>query len=89
MSPIETVIILVIALFVLIVFLKTARVVPQKTVFIIERLGKYRATLEAGFHILVPFMDKVAYRHSLKEFAVDVPPQHTVSCRRVLRCGET
>ncbi|MCB0720818.1 MAG: paraslipin [Ignavibacteriae bacterium] len=79
MSPIETVIILVIALFILIVFLKTARVVPQKTVFIIERLGKYRATLEAGFHILVPFMDKVAYRHSLKEFAVDVPPQACIT----------
>ena len=55
------------AIFVFIIFVKTARVVPQKTVFIIERLGKYSATLEAGFHILIPFIDKVAYKHSLKE----------------------
>lgn len=75
----ETVIIVVLAIFIIIIFLKTARVVPQKTVFIVERLGKYRATLEAGFHILIPFMDKVAYRHSLKEFAVDVPPQACIT----------
>ena len=75
----ETVIIAVLAIFIIIIFLKTARVVPQKTVFIVERLGKYRATLEAGFHILIPFMDKVAYKHSLKEFAIDVPPQACIT----------
>lgn len=58
-----------------IVLLKTARVVPQKTVYIIERLGKYSRTLEAGFHILVPFIDRIAYKHSLKEIAIDVAPQ--------------
>jgi len=69
------VIIIVFAIFVLILFLKTARVVPQNTVFIVERLGKYRVTLEAGFHILIPFIDKVAYKHTLKEMVIDVPPQ--------------
>lgn len=61
--------------FVVIVLANTARVVPQKTVYIVERLGKYFATLDAGFHILIPFIDKVAYRHSMKEMVIDVPPQ--------------
>ena len=69
----------VLAIFVLIVILKTARVVPQRTVYIIERLGKYHATLEAGFHILVPFIDKIAYRHTLKEVVIDVPPQTCIT----------
>jgi regulator of protease activity HflC (stomatin/prohibitin superfamily) len=73
------IIIVVLIVFLLIVLLKTARVVPQRTVFIIERLGKYHATLEAGFHILVPFIDKVAYKHSLKEMVVDVPPQTCIT----------
>jgi regulator of protease activity HflC (stomatin/prohibitin superfamily) len=70
---------IVLAIFILIVVLKTARVVPQRTVFIIERLGKYHATLEAGFHILVPFIDKVAYRHTLKEMVIEVPPQTCIT----------
>ncbi len=59
--------------------MKTARVVPQKTVFIVERLGKYSRTLEAGFHILVPFIDRIAYKHSLKEVAIDVPSQACIT----------
>ena len=55
------------------------RIVPQNTAFVIERLGKYSRTLEAGFHFLVPFIDKVAYKHSLKEFALDVPAQQAIS----------
>lgn len=55
------------------------RVVPQNEAYIIERLGKYSRTLEAGFHILLPFIDRVAYRHSLKEFAVDVPAQQAIT----------
>ena len=64
-----------IILLVLITISKTAKVVPQKTAFIIERLGKYKTTLEPGFHILFPWIDKVAYKHTLKEQAVDVAPQ--------------
>jgi regulator of protease activity HflC (stomatin/prohibitin superfamily) len=76
----ESIIALVIlALFLFILLVKTARVVPQRTVYIIERLGKYSATLEAGFHILVPFIDKVAYRHSLKEMVMEVPPQQCIT----------
>ena len=69
----------IIALIVIVAILKTAIVVPQKTAFIVERLGKYRCTLEAGFHILVPFFDKIAYRHTLKEQAIDVPPQQCIT----------
>jgi regulator of protease activity HflC (stomatin/prohibitin superfamily) len=58
---------------------KTARIVPNQSVFVIERLGKYSRTLQAGFHILVPFLDKVAYKHSLKEDAIDVPPQSCIT----------
>jgi regulator of protease activity HflC (stomatin/prohibitin superfamily) len=61
--------------FAFIIFIKTIRTVPQRSAFIIERLGKYNSTLEAGFHILIPFVDKIAYRHTLKEQALDVPSQ--------------
>ena len=53
---------------------KTIIIVPERENVIVERLGKYSKTLEAGFHILAPFLDRVAYRHTLKEQAVDVPP---------------
>jgi len=59
----------------MIVLLRAARVVPQRAAYIVERLGRYSKTLEAGFHLLIPFVDKVAYRHSLKETTIDVPPQ--------------
>ena len=55
------------------------RIVPQNSALIVERLGKYHSTLEAGFHILMPFVDKVSYRHSLKEFAIDVPSQQAIT----------
>lgn len=51
------------------------KVVPQRTAIIVERLGKYRATFSAGFQILIPFIDKIRYRHTLKEQAIDVAPQ--------------
>lgn len=73
------VILIVIAIFVLVTLFKTARVVPQKEAYIVERLGKYSKTLEAGFHILVPFLDRVGYKHTLKEQAVDVPPQQCIT----------
>ncbi len=60
-------------------FLKTIIIVPQKNAFIIERLGKYSGSLGAGFHILIPFIDRVAYKHTLKEQAIDVPPQTCIT----------
>jgi regulator of protease activity HflC (stomatin/prohibitin superfamily) len=79
MEPVETTILLGLVFFLFIVLLRSLRVVPQRTVFIIERLGKYHATLEAGLHFLIPFVDRVAYRHSLKEMAIDVPPQDCIT----------
>src|ERR1700690_2528216 len=66
---------IVIASVVVIVMAKTITVVPQQSAFVVERVGKYSRTLQAGFHILTPFMDRIAYRHSLKEQALDVPEQ--------------
>jgi regulator of protease activity HflC (stomatin/prohibitin superfamily) len=60
---------------VLVVIWKTAVVVPQQSAYVVERLGKYNATLGAGFHVLVPFLDSIRYRHSLKEEAIDIPEQ--------------
>jgi regulator of protease activity HflC (stomatin/prohibitin superfamily) len=65
----------VLAVLVIVVIAKTAVVVPQQSAYVVERLGKYRATLGAGFHVLVPFIDAIRYRHSLKETAVDIPEQ--------------
>jgi len=64
---------------IIIALAKTARIVPQRSAFIVERLGKYAKTLEAGFHILVPFVDRVSYKHTLKEEAIDVPSQACVT----------
>jgi len=75
----ELYIVVGIGLFIIIVFVKTVRIVAQKEAFIIERLGKYTGTLEAGFHVLMPFVDRLAYRHTLKEQAVDVPPQTCIT----------
>ena len=69
----------IIILFVIIAIAKTMQIVPQRHAYIIERLGKYNKTLEAGLHILIPFIDKVAYKHTLKEQAVDVPPQMCIT----------
>jgi regulator of protease activity HflC (stomatin/prohibitin superfamily) len=68
-------VVLLLALLVLIVIGKTAVVVPQQSAYVVERLGKYAATLDAGFHILLPFIDRIRYKHSLKETAIDIPEQ--------------
>jgi regulator of protease activity HflC (stomatin/prohibitin superfamily) len=70
-----TLVVLFLALLVLYVIAKTAVVVPQQSAYVVERLGKYSDTLNAGFHILLPFIDTIRYRHSLKETAVDIPEQ--------------
>jgi regulator of protease activity HflC (stomatin/prohibitin superfamily) len=72
----ETVVAVVgIAMLVIFVVAKTAIVVPQQSAYVVENLGKYSRTLAAGFHILIPFIEKVAYRHTLKELAADIPEQ--------------
>jgi len=63
------------AVLVVIMFVKTVTVVPQQSAFVVEYLGKYSRTLQAGFHILIPFAEKIAYRHSLKEIAMEIAEQ--------------
>lgn len=65
--------------FTFILFTRSIRIVPQRNAYIVERLGKYRAALDAGFHVLMPIVDRVAYKHSLKEQAHDVPPQTCIT----------
>ncbi len=66
---------LVVAAVAVVILFKTAIVVPQQSAFIVERLGKYAKTLQAGFHILIPGIERIAYRHSLKEAAIDIAEQ--------------
>jgi len=66
---------IVIAIFVVTLVAKTAIIVPQQAAYVVENLGKYNRTLRAGFHILIPFFEKIAYRHGLKEIALDIPEQ--------------
>ena len=78
MAVVETIVLaVVLALVALVIVLiaKSAAIVPQQAAYVIERLGRYSRTLQAGFHILVPFLDRVAYKHDLKERAVDIPEQ--------------
>ena len=67
--------VLVLVVLFLIVLAKTAIVVPQQSAYVVERLGRYAGTLEAGFHILTPFVDVVRYKLSLKERSMDIPEQ--------------
>jgi regulator of protease activity HflC (stomatin/prohibitin superfamily) len=71
------VVVLVIAL------MKTAVVVPQQNAYVVQRLGKFHRILDAGFHILVPFIDSISYRHSLKEEAIDIPEQVCITSDNV------
>jgi regulator of protease activity HflC (stomatin/prohibitin superfamily) len=69
------IVLIIFAILVLVIVAKTAIVVPQQSAYVVERLGRYAGTLDAGFHILVPFIDVVRYKHSLKENAIDIPAQ--------------
>lgn len=74
-----TILLIAVGVVVFIILIRSLRIVPQKSAFIIERLGKYSKTLEAGFHLLIPFIDRVAYTHSLKEIAIDVESQTCIT----------
>jgi len=71
----SVIVVLVLAFFTMLIISRIARVVPQQQAWVVERLGKFSGTLQAGFHILIPFLDSVRYKHSLKEVALDVPEQ--------------
>jgi regulator of protease activity HflC (stomatin/prohibitin superfamily) len=77
-SMMDTFVVVVAVAVALVVFwtiYRSAVVVPQQQAYVVERLGKYHSTLSAGFHLLLPFVDAIRYRHSLKETAVDIPEQ--------------
>lgn len=76
-------VVVVLAVLMVVLLVKTAVVVPQRSEFIIERLGKFSKSLGAGFHILVPFLDKVAYKRSLKEEVMDIPSQDCITTDNV------
>jgi len=77
------IVVAVLAAIVIVLLIKTAVVVPQRSEYIVERLGKYRKSLGAGFHILIPFLDKVAYKRSLKEEVMDIPSQDCITTDNV------
>lgn len=73
----------VLAAIVIVLLVKTAIVVPQRSEFVIERLGKFNKSIGAGFHILIPFFDKVAYRRVLKEEVMEIPPLDCITSDNV------
>ena len=75
----EWIIVLAIILVILIFLIANLKVVPQAHVYVIERIGAYHATWETGLHFLVPFVDRVAKKVSLKENVVDFPPQPVIT----------
>ena len=70
-----TYVVLTIAVLAIVVIAKTATIVPQQSAYVVENLGRYSRSLHAGFHILIPFVDRIAYRLNLKEEALDIPEQ--------------
>ena len=71
--------VIVLLIIAVIVLYKCIVIVPQRSAFIVQYTGKYSRTLEAGMHFLIPFFDRVAYRHTLKEQVIDVPPQSCIT----------
>jgi len=73
------IILAVLAVLLIVILIKTAVVVPNQQAFVVERLGKFRTVLYAGFHLLIPFLDVIAYKRSLKEQVLDVPKQTCIT----------
>lgn len=71
------------AAIILFIIFKIAVIVPEKKVYIVERLGKYKKKFEAGLHFMIPIFDRIAYKHTLKEEAIDVAPQHCITADNV------
>ncbi len=75
----STIVLALIAAIVIVTLYKTAKIVPNQEAYIVERLGKFHTVLYAGFHILIPFLDNIAYKRSLKELVLDVPQQTCIT----------
>lgn len=70
-----TIVFIGLALLAFLLFIATIKIVPQRSAYILERFGKFHATMNAGFHVIIPFVDKISYKHTLKEQVIDVPAQ--------------
>ncbi len=68
-----------IVFFAVVVFFKLVRIVPEQETYIVEQFGKYRKTLGSGLHLVIPFVQRVAYKHSMKEEVIDVEPQMCIT----------
>jgi regulator of protease activity HflC (stomatin/prohibitin superfamily) len=66
---------IVLAVLAIIIIFKSVKVVPQQSAYVMQRLGKYHEVLQPGINFIIPFLDSVAYKHSLKEIAMDIPEQ--------------
>ncbi len=75
----QSIVLIAIIAVIVIILLSCIKIVPQRSAYIVERLGKYNGTLTAGFHFLMPFFDKVSYKHTLKEVAIDVASQSCIT----------
>ncbi|MCG8579217.1 MAG: paraslipin [Bacteroidales bacterium] len=75
----QSIVLIAVIVVIVIILLSCIKIVPQRSAYIIERLGKYNGTLTAGFHFLMPFLDKVSYKHTLKEAAIDVASQSCIT----------
>jgi regulator of protease activity HflC (stomatin/prohibitin superfamily) len=73
-NPILIAVLAILAVVIYVIY-RTAVVVPQQSAYVVENLGKYSRTMQAGFHILIPFIERVAYKHTLKEQATDIHEQ--------------
>ena len=85
-EPMEIVVLVIwaaIFLYLAFKFIQAICLVPTQSAYVVERLGKYKCTLEAGFHVLLPFIDRVAFVQDLKEETIDVPPQECFSMDEV------
>ncbi len=71
----QTIFLVLVCVFVAIVLFKSIRIVPQQMAYVVERLGKYSRTLDAGLHITIPFVDRIQYVHTIKEIVMDIPEQ--------------
>ncbi len=69
----------VVALVLFMIFKNFVIIVPMRETYVVERLGTFRKVLEPGLHLLVPFVDRIAYRHEIREQVMDIPPQNCIS----------
>jgi len=73
----------ILAALALYIFLRLIRIVPEQQAWVVEQFGKYRRTLGSGLHLVVPFIQRIAYRHTLKEEVIDVEPQVCITSDNV------